>query len=313
MKIRTLLRRVVAISTGALLAWTAMAFAWLHGWSIPGVAEARTVTVTKLHGGYSGRAVDEPIFVMFVGSDLRPGVGGARGDSLHLVAINQSLHSGTIVNIPRDTCDTTNGRRRKINEANSHGGVANQADVVGQMFGVDIPYGVEVDFAGFRNLIDDVGGVYIDVPMDMSDSYSGAYFPAGPQRMSGAQALAYSRNRHDFPRSDIQRSWNQGHLMLEAIKQLQQQYGTISGRFKLVSILVQRTMMSGMGVNDIVELGQAMSAIDPALIKNVTIPTSGGGCLGLADSAQALFADLRDNGVLDTYPGGSSTVPDPRP
>ena len=302
------LRRVITMLFGAVLAIVGLGAAWLNGWSLPG-ANAAAVKITKLHSSVSGLAANRPIFVMFVGSDLRPGIGGARGDAIHLVAINQSMRAGTIINIPRDTC---NGRR-KINEANSRGGVANTALVVGAMVGVTIPYGVEVDFAGFQGLVDDVGGVYIDVPMQMSDSYSGAYFPAGPQKMTGSQALSYSRNRHDFARSDIQRSWNQGHLMIEAIKQLQQQYSTISGRFKLIEILYRNAKISGMGAGELVQLGQAANEIPAVNFKQVTVPTTGGGCLGLAGQAQTLFADFRDNGVLDQYPSGTATLPDPRP
>ncbi len=306
---RRVIRRVAAMTLGALLAVFGLGAAWLNGWNLPGASGATAVKITKLQANTSGLAADQPIFVMFVGSDLRPGVGGARGDALHLVAINQSLHAGTIINIPRDTC---NGRK-KINESNSKGGVANTASVVGAMMGITIPYGVEVDFAGFSGLIDDVGGVYIDVPMQMSDKFSGAFFPAGPQKFSGAQALAYSRNRHDFARSDIQRSWNQGHLMVEAIKQLQQQYSTISGRFKLVEVLYRNAKVSGMGAGELVQLGQAATEVPAANFKNVTLPTTGGGCLGLAAAAQTLFNDIRDNGVLDQYPSGVATLPDPRP
>ena len=304
-----ILRRIMAMTLGAVLAIVGLGAAWLHGWALPGASGATAISVTKLHASASGLAADQPIFVMFVGSDLRPGIGGARGDAIHLVAINQSLHAGTIINIPRDTCNGS----KKINETNSRGGVANTASVVAAMAGISIPYGVEVDFAGFTGLVDDVGGIYIDVPMQMSDSYSGAYFPAGPQKMSGSQALSYSRNRHDFPRSDIQRSWNQGHLMVEAIKQLQQQYSTISGRFKLIEILYRNAKISGMGAGELVQLGQAASAVPAANFKNVTLPTTGGGCLGVAGAAQTLFADVRDNGVLDQYPSGIATLPDPRP
>ena len=55
----------------------------------------------------------------------------------------------------------------------------------------------------------------------MHDTYSGAYFQPGPQHLNGSAALAFSRDRHDFPQSDIIRTDNQGLLILAAIAQLQ--------------------------------------------------------------------------------------------
>ncbi len=306
------LRRIAAFTTGFILSIAGMGLAWVHGWNLPGASGASAITVTKLHAEAASRD-DQAIFVMFVGSDLRPGVGGARGDALHLIGINPKLHKATVIDIPRDTCATFGGHSRKINEANSNGGVANQAAVVGQMVGVPISYGVEVDFAGFSALVKGVGGLYIDVPMQMHDSYSGAYFPKGALHLSAEQSLAFARNRHDFARSDIQRTWNQGYLMIAAIKQLQQQYTTISGRFKLVDLLVHHAQLNGLNVGDLVDLGQLANAVPSTAIANVTIPSSGGACLSLAPAAQRLFADFRDNGVLDSYPAGTVTNPDPRP
>ena len=73
-----------------------------------------------------------PFFVLLVGNDYRPGVGGARGDALHLVGVNPKLHKATMLDIPRDTC--WNGD--KINAANAQGGAPAQAAAVGGLVGV---------------------------------------------------------------------------------------------------------------------------------------------------------------------------------
>ena len=238
-----------------------------------------------------------PFFVLLVGNDDRPGVGGSRGDALHLVGVNPALHKATMLDIPRDTC--WNGD--KINAANAEGGAAAQAAAVGGLVGVTVNYAVDVNFAGFQGLVDGVGGLTMDVPTVMHDSYSGAYFQPGVQHMNSTQALAFSRDRHDFPQSDIIRTANQGLLIIAAIEQLQKQTDSASGQFHLISLLYQHAQLSGLGINDLYRLGRVMYDIPPSQIRALTIPIAGGGCLSLGSSAPGLFADFRDDAVLESH------------
>jgi LCP family protein required for cell wall assembly len=85
-----------------------------------------------------------------------------------------------------------------------------------EMLGIDIKYYLEVDFVGFRKVIDTLGGVTIDVQLPVgdyhypSDDGRGAlklYVPPTIQHMTGAEALAYARSRHqsnDFDRAQRQ-------------------------------------------------------------------------------------------------------------
>src|SRR5258708_5200389 len=145
---------------------------------IPLAAGATYLTVEKLAplSGVDrvGGGPSKPFFILLVGNDSRPGVGGARGDALHLLGVNPAKHQATMLDIPRDTC--WNGD--KINAGNTQGPRA-QANDVGGLVGVQISYVVDVDFAGFTGLVDGVGGVAVDVPTQMHDSYSGAYFSPG--------------------------------------------------------------------------------------------------------------------------------------
>ncbi len=312
--IRSAFRLLVVGTLGIVLALGATLGAWLAG-DLP-FAGGTAIRVTKLHAAFSGVPTDGPTFVMLIGSDLRPGVGGARGDALHVLAINPKLHGATLVDIPRDTCAQVAGRgTRKINEANSVGGPAGQAAAVAALTGLPLSYAVEVDFDGFLRLVNGVGGVDVNVPFPMHDNYSNANFSPGPVHMDGTLALAFARDRHSFPRSDIQRTWNQGYLVTAAVRTLAAKYRTIAGRFELASLLVQHAQLSNVGITDIVRLGQLADAVPANAIKNVTIPYTGGSqCLGLDQRAAAkLFADVRDDGVLESYPAGTPTTPDPRP
>jgi LCP family protein required for cell wall assembly len=287
---------VVVVALGV----SGLAAAWLAGYKVPFASGATYLRAEKL--APTGDAAEAnsptaPFFVLLVGSDDRPGVGGARGDALHLVGVNPQLHKATMLNIPRDTC--WNGD--KINAANTQGGGPAQAQAVGGLVGVQVNYSVVVNFAGFQSLVDGVGGFTMNVPTEMHDSYSGAYFAPGVQQFNSIAALAFSRDRHDFPSSDIVRTGNQGLLILAAISKLEEQTKTASGQFQLIKLLYQHAQLSGFGLIDLYRLGRIMYDIPPSQIRSATIPIGGGGCLSLGGDAPGFFADFRDDAVLESH------------
>jgi LCP family protein required for cell wall assembly len=287
---------VVAITLGV----AALGAAWLAGYKLPLASGATYLRVQKLQtDGDADRShsPSAPFYVLLVGNDDRPGVGGARGDALHLVGVNPRLGRATMLNIPRDTC--WNGD--KINAANAQGGGPAQAAAVGGLVGVPVSYVVDVNFDKFQSLVDGVGGVVINIPFEMHDSYSGAYFHPGVQRLNGNQALAFSRDRHDFPSSDIVRTGNQGLLILAAIAQLQHETTHVGGQFRLISMLYRHADLSGFGLTDLYRLGRIMYRIPPSQIRSATIPIGGGGCLSLGGDAAGFFADFRDDAVLESH------------
>jgi polyisoprenyl-teichoic acid--peptidoglycan teichoic acid transferase len=284
------------------LAVAGLVTAWLHGVRLP-IASGRTlIKVQKLAtANYEGEPSGTQ-FILLIGSDLRPGVGGSRGDALHVLAVNPRLHKGTLLNIPRDTCAPIPGYgTTKINAANAYGGPVLQAQVIDQMLGIHLSYSVLVDFAGFGALVNGVGGVTIQVTAPMNDHNSGAYFTPGAYHVDGGGALAFSRDRDDFPRGDITRTANQAALILDAMAQLRQRAGTPAGAFRLLALLGQNATITGASLTDLYRLGRLAGSVNPANIRNVTIPVGGGGCLPLLSNAPAVFADFADDGVLETH------------
>jgi polyisoprenyl-teichoic acid--peptidoglycan teichoic acid transferase len=291
---------VCSIVITALVVGTAGLFAtWLSGRRIPLASGATYMRVEKLAGLETASAINggpgAPFFILLVGSDLRPGIGGSRGDALHLLGVNPELTQATMLDIPRDTC----WHGSKINAANTRG-LRSSADAVGGLIGVPVAYVVEVDFAGFTSLVDGVGGVDVNVPVAMDDHYSGAVFSQGMNHMSGQQALAFSRNRHQFPNSDITRTNNQGRLILDAMRQLQKKSQSAAGEFQLLALLGRHARLDGLGVKDLYQLGRLAFSLKPDQIKNITIPIGGGSCLSLGSGSSALFADFRDDAVVQT-------------
>jgi polyisoprenyl-teichoic acid--peptidoglycan teichoic acid transferase len=202
-----------------------------------------------------------------------------------------------MLDIPRDTCWDGD----KINAANATGGAAAQAEAVGGLVGVHVSYAVDVDFDGFTSLVDGVGGFKMYVPFTMHDSYSGAYFNPGEYHMTGDLALRFSRDRHDFPQSDIIRTNNQGLLILAGIEQMQKSASTAAGEFHLITLLYQHAQLDNLGVTDLFRLGRLVQDIPVSNIRNVTIPVGGGNCLSLGGDAASFFADFRDDAILESH------------
>jgi LCP family protein required for cell wall assembly len=278
----------------------ALGAAWLRGYKVPLASGATYMRVVKLGNTSVADAATgptSPFFILLVGNDSRPGVGGSRGDALHLIGVNPKLHKATMLDIPRDTC--WNGD--KINAANATGGVTAQADAVGGLVGVHVSYAVDVDFDGFTSLVDAVGGFPLNVPFTMHDPDSGAYFSPGVQHMTGDLALRFSRDRHDFPQSDIIRTNNQGLVILAGIEQMQKTAQSAAGEFHLITLLYQHAQLMNLGVTDLFRLGRLVQDIPVNNIRNVTIPIGGGNCLSLGGDAPGFFADFRDDAILESH------------
>ncbi len=310
MSARIAFRHLTAVALGFVFGIGALLTAWINGVDVPLVSGRTTIDIVKLdRAGYSGQA-DGVVFIALVGSDYRPGLGGERGDGMHVVALNPALGEGTILNVPRDTCANVPGRgTSKINNAHSEGGPQLAGEVLAELTGAPIQYAVSVDFAGFIGIVDGVGGFEVDIPFEMSDRYSGAYFSPGPRQLNGGEALAFARNRHDFGPGDIQRTWNQGHLIIAGMQKLRTAYASPSQRFTVLSLLHRHAKIHGAGLRDLFQIAQAAYDVDPARIKGVAIPTSGGECLSVSSAADALFADFVDDGVLQSHAGGTPENP----
>lgn len=299
-RLRTVTANVVALALGACLLAGA---AWQHGLLAPAGA-ARWFTLTPTATAEGTARPPAPVFLLVIGSDERAGVGGARGDALHLIGVNPGAGQATILNIPRDTAAAIPGYRTdRINAANALGGPRLSARTVGALVGVDVAYAIETNFDGFIGMVDELGGLVVDVPERMYDRYSGAHFDPGPQRLDGHGALAYARNRHQFPTGDLRRTENQGYLILSALAQLRAEHSGPLRTLALLGTLARHTRLEGVGVGDLYTLARLGLSIDPAQVRNVVVPvaSAGGGRLAPTAAARSLFADFADDAVLQTH------------
>ncbi|MET1003238.1 MAG: LCP family protein [Acidimicrobiia bacterium] len=296
------IRRIAIGFTAALLvgalALGGLVAAWFAGVRIPLASGTTYMQIQQIASADAAGSPSGTFFIALIGTDFRPGVGGHRPDALHLVGVNPTTNTATMLNVPRDTC----WRGGKINRATGEDGPRDPANALGELIGVPVTYAISVDFAGFTGIVDGMGGVQINVPIAMNDHNSGAVFSPGEQRINGGQALALSRDRHDFPRGDITRSENQGLVIIAGLRTLQAEAKGAMGEFKTLATLGRHARLDGLSVQDAYRLARIAQGIDPATVRNVTIPVGGGsGCLGLGGGAGALFADFADDATLQTH------------
>jgi LCP family protein required for cell wall assembly len=99
--------------------------------------------------------------------------------------------------------------------------------MLGELYGLDIRYYVKVDFRGFTRVVNTLGGVQINVQIPVyEDTYPAAggltrlYIPAGPQHMTGQEALQYARSRHNSQGGDWDRGRRQQRVLLSLREQM---------------------------------------------------------------------------------------------
>jgi LCP family protein required for cell wall assembly len=155
------------------------------------------------------------INVLVMGVDARPGAPidiAVKADAIVVLHLNPETKSCRILSIPRDTRTELPGYgQSKINHALLVGGIPYERLVVEKLLGITMDHYALIDFAGFQELVDAVGGVTMTVPEAMTLP-GGVKLKAGTQVLDGEQALAYARNRSG-PEGDIGRIKRQWAVM----------------------------------------------------------------------------------------------------
>ncbi|MEW6225007.1 MAG: LCP family protein [Chloroflexota bacterium] len=195
----------------------------------------------------------ERLNILLVGVDQRQGERTFNTDTLIVVSVDPVTGQVAMFQVPRDMVDVpvpANAQRvwgsvyrGKINSwfmqnrgredlwpgqtAQARGFNSLKA-LLGELYGLEIPYYVMVNFQGFREVVDTVGGVQINVQIPVAESTypAGAgylrrvYIPAGPQHMTGSEALIYARSRHRAQGGDFDRGRRQQRVLISLKDQM---------------------------------------------------------------------------------------------
>jgi polyisoprenyl-teichoic acid--peptidoglycan teichoic acid transferase len=301
------MRRRATIGLLALVAWVAgTAFA-----SVGPVVTARTqagMIIGEAHANFAPSLTgSKPIVVLAIGSGSRPGedVIHSLADSIHLIFLNPSTHKAAIVGVPRDSYVPIPGiGTNKINDAMVAGGPGLLVQTLESNFGVHIDYWALTTFGGLAQMINSIGGLTINVPFAMKDSYSGADFKKGKHHMTGPQVLAFSRDRHSLNSGDFGRSEDGGRVFLAALSQFKTEFAKDQARLFAWIAAGMRNMQTTLKLPELVDLAFTASHVALKDAQNVVLP-GGSGMVGSISvvhidtaRARALIADAQKDGTI---------------
>ncbi len=224
---------------------------------------------------------EDPFYALLLGIDgsleREETMGSSfRSDSMMLARIDPRNNQVTLVSIPRDLqMDDLDGHgQQKINAAHAFGGPALTVKTVSELAGVPISHYAEINFDGFQAAVDALGGVEVDVPIQIDDPEAGGHLDAGTQTLNGSQALILCRSRHsydDYGSGDDYRAANQ-RMIISAIAQklLASDPVTLSNTISAMS----EHVLTDMNVAEIIAIAQSMAGMTADDIYSAKAPST---------------------------------------
>jgi LCP family protein required for cell wall assembly len=281
--------------------------------------------------------------ILLLGSDNRAGsnsdygrdVGSERSDTAILLHVASDRRSATGVSLPRDlmvdlpACtrpdgSSTKARFAQFNSAFQVGGAACTIRTVELLTGMRVDHHLVLDFAGFKSLVDTVGGVDVCLPRAVRDRDSKLDLPAGRQTLGGEDALSYVRARHGLGNgSDTQRMSRQQQFLGSLVKKVRSN-GVLLNPAKLYPVLHSATSAltadDGLdSLSELYELVRDVRDITEEHMRFLTVPRQSYSLDSNRDElvqpdATRLFAQLREDRpvkVVNSSADGEEATPGP--
>lgn len=248
--------------------------------------------------------------ILLIGQDAREGEERARSDSMILCTFNKLNNTITMTSFMRDMYVQIPGyKNNRINTAYTLGGMELLNETLNKNFGLQIDGNVEINFNHFKELIDLVGGIEIELSSSEA-SYLNKQAPgyetvsAGVNLLNGDQALVYARNRHSDSSGDFGRT-NRQRIVLD----------TLINRYKDSSLTTLVSMMDDilpMVTTDLTksEITSYVTSLFPMLataeIVTQRVPVDGGYQQVKIDGMSVLRVDFEKNiqALVDSLTGG---------
>ena len=217
--------------------------------------------------------------ILLIGSDHRQrGGNGSRSDTVMLVRIQPKRNRIALLSIPRDLYVSIPGHGHdRINMAYHYGGERLLTRVVRDTLGVGIDHFVEVDFHGFKDIVQTLGGVWFPVDRryynknvgTAETNYANIDLRPGYQKLDGAEALAFARYRHDD--SDFVRAARQ-QLLLRVVAQdgLGDKWDLLRLR-RLARELAEATTSDISNLGEVLSLARAVHETPSSSVARVTL------------------------------------------
>jgi LCP family protein required for cell wall assembly len=258
---------------------------------------------------------------LLVGSDSRAagdpntgdtgGVSGNRSDTIMVLRYDRDTGDASLLSIPRDLyVDVPGHGKQRINGAYNDG-PDRLVETVQQALGIPVHHYVEIDFAGFKTLVDSLGGVEICFLYPTRDDNTGLNITVpGCQVLDGTQALAYARSRHyeelrdgewkQDPTSDLGRSTRQRDFVNRTLQTALAQIKTNPFRAGELIESMGTALRIDENMDPVGAASSLRSAVDAGLL-TYSLPVvgqtiDGNAVLLLGDGAEAVLAYFRGDG-----------------
>jgi LCP family protein required for cell wall assembly len=199
----------------------------------------------------------EPLRVLVLGVDRRPGAAegsATRSDTMMLVQVTPQTGRIELLSVPRDLLvEVEPGVQDRINTAYAYGGIEQATAAMEGLTGLPIDYYAIIDFEGFAEVINAIGGVEVDVGYgEFPEKWR---MGEGVQRLNGHKALRYARYR-GTPCGDLDRIARQQHLVA-ALREQALGWNTIT-RLPGIVVIANRNVDTNLGIAQAISLGRTL-------------------------------------------------------
>lgn len=254
------------------------------------------ITVIGVPGTEAAPTDNEPVNILLMGSDDRTGKGNKgygldsgrttpRSDTTILLHISADRSRALALSIPRDlwveqpncTGKDWAGSYAKFNNAFEQGGAACTSELVEEVTGLPVNHVVVVDFNGFKQMVDAMGGVEVCLERPVDDVDAKLKLPAGTSVVDGEQALAFVRARKTLgDGSDIGRIQRQQAFLSAAIRKATDSQLLLNPArvYEMIDVATRSlTVSSGLdGLGPMRTMAESVRAVKPSNITFVTLP-----------------------------------------
>lgn len=244
-------------------------YSFLHSVFSKGVGNSNSAALQKkVNPGSLNTEGDGRLNVLMLGRGGQENEAPDLTDTMLIASIDLETQSAALLSIPRDTWVSVNGQGMKINatysttkmQAKYKGKSDSEAETAAiqatitqarNVAGVPIHKYVLADYKAFRDIVNALGGVNINVDKPIYDSFTGWSFKAGSQTFNGDRALQYARSRHGSARGDFDRTEHQRQLLI-AMRDKASSTGILANPVRLNSLAnaVQKNMRTDLSIDE---------------------------------------------------------------